>query len=120
MEESVDKVKLYEFESDDHDSIVLTGIVSQIFNRIKDTGFDKEYRLDSLLNTLADRGLDIDREEFIEMIQNPPLKNLISNVKGDMVVFKGQDNDDDMESLAMEPDETTDTLKKMARRASKK
>lgn len=110
-------MKLYELDNLDHDSILLTGIVSQILNRIKDTGFDKEYKLDSLLNILSDRGLDIDREEFIDMIKNPPLKNLITNIKGDKIIFKGQDSESD--SLNMKPDETSGTLEKMAKRASK-
>ncbi len=112
-------MKLYEFETNDHDAIMLTGIVSQILSRINDTGFKKEYSLDSLLNTFSDKGYDIDREEFLDMIKNPPLKNLISNVKGDKVVFKGEEESTD-DSEAVDMDQTSDTLEKMAKRASKK
>jgi hypothetical protein len=114
----VDKVKLYEFDAADHDMIVLTGVVSQLYNRIKDTGFDKEYSLRALLSKLSERGLDIDREEFIDMIKNPPLKNLISDIRGNKVIFKGQSDSTDSEIEA--PDASTDTLEKMAKRASKK
>lgn len=108
---------LYEFIEDNTDMIVLTGVVNQIYNRIKDTGFDKKYSLDALLNTLSDRGLDLDREKFIELTQHQPLKNLIANVEGDKVVFKGESSDD---SENTDMDNTTGTLEKMAKRAEKK
>lgn len=51
------------------------------------------------------------------MVDEEPLKNLIANVKGDKVIFKGHgDSDSEVE----EPDQSTDTLKKMAKRAEKK
>lgn len=108
---------LYEFVEDNTDMIVLTGVVSQIYNRIKDTGFDKKYSLDALLNTLSDRGIDLDREKFIEMVKHQPLKNLIANVEGDSVVFKGESSED---SENVDMDDTTGTLEKMAKRAEKK
>lgn len=98
---------------------MLTGIISQILSRIEDTGFKKEYSLKSLLNTLSEKGYDIDREEFMDMIKNPPLKNIIANVKGNTVVFKGAEQETD-DSLAVDQDETSDTLEKMAKRAEKK
>lgn len=117
LEESVDKVKLYEFETDDHDLVKLTGIVSQIHNRIKDTGYDKKFSLEALLNILRDRELDITPEQFIEMSQNSPLKNIIANVSGNSIVFKGES---DVSTDVEKPDETTSTLEKMAKRAAKK
>lgn len=108
---------LYEFVEDNTDMILLAGIVNQIYNRIKDTGFDKKYSLDALLNTLSDRGLELDRETFTKMIKHQPLKNLIANVEGDNVVFKGEAPED---SENIDTDNTTSTLEKMAKRAEKK
>lgn len=112
-------MKLYEFEDIDRDAIRLTGIISQMLSRIEDTGFKKEYNLKSLLNTLSERGYDIDREEFLDMIKNPPLKNIIANIKGDRVIFRGAEEETD-DSLAVDKDETSGTLEKMAKRAEKK
>ena len=53
------------------------------------------------------------------MIKNPPLKNIIANVQGDRVVFKGEEQETD-DNLAVDQDETSDTLEKMAKRAEKK
>ena len=53
------------------------------------------------------------------MIEKEPLKNLIANIKGDKVIFKG-DEDTGEDDSAVEPDDTTGTLKKMADRATKK
>lgn len=113
MEEVVDKVKLFEFEQDNRTLVVLTGVISQIYNRMKDTGFDEPYSLRSLLNTLEDRDLDIDPEQFREMIKRDPLKNLIKNIKGDEVYFKGVSDD----TNEMEPDQSQKILAKMASKA---
>lgn len=112
-------MKLYEFDDIDRDAIRITGIVSQLLSRIKDTDFKGKYSLKSLLNTLSEKGYDIDRGEFLDMIKNPPLKNIIANVQGDRVVFKGEEQETD-DNLAVDQDETSDTLEKMAKRAEKK
>lgn len=109
-------MRLREFDTDNL-KVRLTGIIGQVHSRIKDEGYKKEFSLESLLNILNSKDINIDRNDFIDMIQNEPLKNMISNVKGDRVIFKGEsDSDTDAEA----PDRSTDTLEKMAKRAAKK
>lgn len=110
---------LYEFDLDNAEMIKLTGVVSQVFNSVKDTGFNKEYSLTSLINTLEERGLDLNKEDFVEMIKKPPLNNLIANIKGDKIIFKGESSSDS-EDNSQAPDKSTSTLEKMAKRAAKK
>lgn len=109
-------MRFFEFDANNLNAR-LTGIIGQVHNRIKDQGYKGEFSLDSLLKILNSKDISIDRTDFIDMIQNEPLKNMIANVKGDRVIFKGESDDD---SDAEAPDRSTDTLEKMAKRASKK
>lgn len=122
LEESFAKVRLFEFDTSSVDDnsmrIKLTGIISQIHAKSKDQGFKKPYSLTALLNILSDAGIPLDEEQFREMVKEDPLKNLISNIKGNKVIFKGDADSDDSEME--EPDADTNVLDKMAKRASKK
>lgn len=109
-------MRLHEFDAENL-NMRLVAIIGQVHSRIKDEGFTKEYKLDSLLNLLKSKDINIDRETLVDMIDNEPLNNIIANVKGDRVIFKGElDDNTDAES----PERSTDTLEKMAKRAAKK
>lgn len=118
--ESVDKVKIRElfedYESSDSLRVNLTGILSQIRGRIEDTGADKTISLDALLSKLNDAGFPLSARQFIEMSKEEPLNKIIANVSSHRVVFMGQSDD---ESDALDPEQSTKTLEKMAKRAAK-
>jgi hypothetical protein len=99
--------------------IKLVGVINQIYGRIIDTGTHKPYSLKSLLATLSSQGITLSPYQFREMVGTPPLSNIIANVKGDDVIFKGQTDVDDNSDVEA-PDATTDTLDKMSKRAAKK
>ena len=115
----VDHMRLFEFADDDSLRVKLTGSISQLIGRIRDTNTEKSYSLKALLSRLADQGISLGEDQFKDMVKNEPLKNLIANVKGDKVIFKGEEDSGDSDS-AIEPDDSTSTLKSMAKRASKK
>lgn len=97
--------------------VKLTGIISQLHGRLNDTATKEPLSLKSLLSILNKNGISLSSEQFRNMIKSEPLSNLIADVKGDDVIFKGDEMpDSDVES----PDQTTDTLDKMAHRAAKK
>jgi hypothetical protein len=113
-------VRLFEFADTNDDNslrVKLTGIVSQLIGRLGDTNTKNPYSLKALLTTLNSNGISVSPEQFRNMIEEEPLKNLIANVQGDNVVFKGQSSSD---SEVEAPDDSTSTLKKMANRAEKK
>ena len=109
-------MRLFEFAQDEDNSlrIKLTGIISQLIGRLNDTDTKKPYSVKSLLSTLDHSGISLSPEQFRNMLEEEPLKNLISNIKGDNIIFKGQS---DSSSEVEAPDETTNTLKRMAGRA---
>lgn len=118
--ESFAKVKSFEFIREDVEDnsmqVKLTAIISQLHGRLKDTATKKPFSLTALLSILSKNGISVSKEQFREMIRSTPLSNLISDVKGNEVVFKGDSN---YSSEIEAPDETTDILDKMAHRAAK-
>lgn len=102
---------------DDSMQVKLIGIISQLHGRLKDTATKKPFSLTSLLSLLRSENISVSEKQFRDMIKSPPLSNLIADVKGNDVIFMGDDSPkSDMEN----PDQTTDTLDKMAHRAAKK
>ena len=115
-------MKLYEFDFGTSDETILSGVVGLVLNRIKDTGYKNTYSLQTVLSQLQDRGLDIDEEMFVKMIEKPPLSNIIDSVQDGDIVFKGMDGKQatDISSEQDEEEKQADTLEKMAKRATKK
>ncbi len=106
-----------EFESDDPLRVATTAALSRIKADIEDSGYKGEYKVKSLLSALRKSGVNISHEELIQVSKQEPWSNLIANIKGDRVIFKG---DPDSDTSNTEPDDSTDTLKKMANRSEKK
>ena len=114
-------MRLYEFEDDfekdDPLRVETTAALSRIKASIEDSGYKGEYKIKSLLAALRDHGVHLDKERLIKVSKQEPWCNFIANLKGDNVIFKGEPVGD---SENQDPDETTDTMEKMADRAGKK
>lgn len=113
-------MRLYEFEDDfsqdDPLRVATTAALSRIKADIEDSGYKGEYKVKSLLSALGKSGVNLTHEQLIKVSKQEPWSNLIANIKGDRVIFKG---DPDSEGSAIDPDETTGTLDKMAKRSEK-
>ena len=109
-------MRLFEFEDDDSLKVKLSGIVRQLQSRAVDTGAKEPYSLTALRNKLHDADINLDDEELRDMLDEPPLKNIIQNIKGDQVYFKGIGPDTE----EVDQEKKDSTLDKMAKRASKK
>jgi len=95
-------------------AVRLSSVVRQLKARRDDTAAKEPMSVRSFINHLRDNDLYVTKEDLIDMIKNPPLKNIIHNIKGDRVVFKGDSSTD-----ADQPsDDTEDTLDTMSRRAA--
>jgi hypothetical protein len=97
--------------------VATTAVLSQIKSDIADSAYKGKFTVKALLNKLADNGVKMSHAQLIELVKEEPWSNLISNIKGDKVMFKG---DPDEHSGSEEPDDTTSTMDKMAKRAAKK
>ena len=104
-------------------------LVSQIGIRINQLKKDledgdihpQEYTVDELLDyfqaTKPD-GIILDPDQLYNMIQVPPLKDVIKNIKGDKVVFVGHDEEDTAPAEAPQ-DEQQKVVANMAKSAMK-
>lgn len=114
-------MRLYEFEDDfsqdDPLRVATTAALSRIKADIEDSGYKGEYKVKSLLSALSKSGVNITHEQLIKVSKQAPWSNIIANIKGDRVIFKG---DPDSDTSNTEPDDTTDTMKKMADRSKSK
>lgn len=107
-------MRLFEFAQDDPLRVKVAAIATQLMSRLEDSGGTKPMSVESLLNLFDEEHLSISRDDLIDMIKREPLKNIISKIKGDDVLFKGMTDTDDTEPSK---DKTEKTLDKMADRA---
>lgn len=107
-------MRLYEFT----DPIVtrLVAITDQLKSDLDNGEVGPEMTTDQLLQYFSNYDIVVDKKDLYNMIQKPPLKNIITNIQGDNVVFKGQENSD---SEAPEA-ENQKVVSKMANKAASK
>lgn len=108
--------ELYDSDKDIAEKIVV--ISDQLKSDYENKKIKKPWTLSELLGYFSKFGVTLDKTDLYSMIKNPPLKNVIKNIQGDKVVFKG----DKTEKNALPP-ETSDqkkTVAKMAKHALKK
>ena len=77
------------------------------------------WTLDTLLKYFEKFDLILSPEDLYDMIKTKPLKDVISNIQGDEVIFKGLPQKEKHKD-APPPEETKKTIKKMAKHAMKK
>lgn len=100
-------------------SIKLSAILNQIASRVADTGANKPMSVTSLVKLLNNSGLPVTVRKLKDMVddEDPLVANTIARIEGDDVTFIGQSAE---QSGAMDVDQTTGTLEKMAKRATSK
>jgi hypothetical protein len=99
-------------------NLKITGVLSHILGRLGDTSTDSPVPIKSVLQKLNAVGIHISSEELMNKYKEPPFNEFIANVSGDYVTFLGQEGAEDTQ--AIEPDQSTDMLDKMAKRAAGK
>jgi len=117
-------MRLFEFDAevDDFDRndplrVATTAALSSARAEIEDSNYKGKFTLDALKQELEKHGVRLSKSQMIELSKQEPWKNLISDISGNKVVFKGDPN---AHEDNMSPDETSDTLDKMADRSTKK
>jgi hypothetical protein len=71
----------------------LVTVVDQLKTDLDTGKIKSEWTVDQLLNYFRKYDIIIDKTDLYKMIKKPPLKNVISNIQGDKIVFKGQDSE---------------------------
>ena len=108
---------LFEFDTQDPLRVKLTAVASQLKSRRADTGAKKPMSTDALLTLLRDNEIAVSKEDLYDMIKKAPLKNIIQNISGRDVIFKGGTEDKDVDTD--QDDDNKKQVEKMAAKATK-
>lgn len=108
-------MRLFEFASDDPLRVKLVAITDQLKDRYQHA--NKPMSTDAFLEFLGDNDITIGIEDLRDMIKKPPLINIIDDIKGDQIIFKGQS---ETERLPTSPDQAEKTVAGMAKHALNK
>jgi hypothetical protein len=84
-------MRLYEFANIDPQTAKLIAITDQLKNGLEKNP-NLQWTTDDLLQYFQQYEITLDITDLYDMITKPPLNNVISNIQGDKVVFKGQDS----------------------------
>lgn len=108
-------MRLFEFVGDDPLRVKLVAITDQLKDRYLHA--NKPMSVDAFIQLLNDNDISVDISDLRDMITKSPLVNIIDDIKGDEVIFKGQKVDG---KKPMSVDDAEKTVAKMAQRASDK
>jgi uncharacterized protein HemY len=109
-------MKLFEVTVLSKDSEELAALTQFLLSRADDTGSRKKISVAAFLKIAADMGISFTRDQLLNQVSQPPLNNLIANVEGDEIVFKGDDTAD----ATMSVTKAQDVVGKMSKRALNK
>lgn len=106
-------MRLYEFATD---PLIpkLIAVSDQLKTGLEDGTLPTEMTLEQFIEYLQEYDITLDPNDLYNMIKKPPLNDLISNIKGDQVVFKGFGTVDQPE------DEKKKIVQQMAKSAQSK
>lgn len=107
-------MRLFEFT----DPIVtrLVAVADQLQSDLESGEIGQDMNVDQLLQYLSNYDIVVDKTDLYNMIQKPPLKNVITNIQGDDVVFKGEETADEIQPA----DDSQEVVAKMADQAASK
>lgn len=88
--------EIFESVQDTQSALVtkIAAITNQLKQEVEAGNIPEGYKVEDLLDYFRAYDVILDVTDLYNMIKVPPLKGLISNIQGDDVVFKGQDQSD--------------------------
>ena len=113
-------MRLYEFAS--NDKLLVTKIAAlsdQLHNDIKNGRITPNFTTDMLLDYFRKYNVVLDKKDLYNMILTYPLKNIISNIQGDQVIFKGMPQQPAAPD-SPPPEQSKEIVSKMAHKAAGK
>jgi hypothetical protein len=82
-------MRLYEFAGPNPMVTKLVAVADQLKSDLEKGEADSNMSLPDFLQYLKKYDIILDKTDLYDMIKQLPLKNLISNIQGDRIVFKG-------------------------------
>jgi hypothetical protein len=108
-------MRLFEFVGDDPLRVKLVAIADQLKGKYLHA--NKPMSVDAFIQLMNSNDISVDISDLRDMITKEPLVNIIDDIKGDEIIFKGQKVDG---KKPMSVDDAEKTVAKMAQRASDK
>jgi hypothetical protein len=110
-------MRLVEFEVSSVNTEKLAALSQFLLSRTDDTNAKKTMPVSSFLDLANNMGVSLTDDQLRNLIQQPPLSEIIANIEGDAdtgtIVFKGADE----VAPNMSVDQARDTVNTMAKRA---
>lgn len=107
-------MRLFELSNPNPLLVRLVAVTSQLTSEIDSGEQHSDWTVDELLQYYKDNDIILAKQDLYDMIKKPPLKNKISNIQGDKVIFKGQDS-----PVEPEEDDSKKVIDQMAHKAMK-
>ena len=112
-------MRLYEFvdpEDDNARAASIIAVANQLKQHVDDGRIDpNNFSVDHLLDYFLKNDIILDVQDLYSMIEKPLMKNIISNIQGDKVVFKGTEQPESPQ----QQDQNEKTVANMAKSAMK-
>ena len=106
-------MRLFEFSTSPNQTEELVALAQFFLARAEDTGSEKEIKVDAFLKVAHNMGISFTRDQLIAQADKEPLSNLIDNIEGDVILFKGNDAIDSTMSVK----KAENVVDKMSKRA---
>jgi hypothetical protein len=97
----------------DVDVTKLAALSQFLLGRAKDTDAAKTISTAAFIRLASNMGISITPDRLMDLIQQPPLNNIIANIEGDTITFQGAD----VMPATMTVDQARQTVDSMAKRA---
>jgi hypothetical protein len=110
---------LYEFVNDPK-LVKLIAATDQLKTALENQQITDNWTVDKLLTYFRKFDLTFSTNDLYSMIQNKPLKNVVSNIECDTVVFKGLEPQQPAQAEAPPPEQSKEVVAKMAKSAMTK
>ena len=91
----------------------LAALSQFLLGRAQDTDAAKTISTDAFIKLAANMGISITSDRLADLIQQPPLNNIIANLEGDTITFQGAE----VQPAGMTVDQARQTVNSMAKRA---
>lgn len=119
---NADKMLIREFATDTADAQRIAALAKFLRGRAKDTDAVKPLSAGTFIELARNQGISLTVDQLKDMIQRPPLNNIIADVTGDEndgeIIFQGSDIGAGDQTMTV--DQARDTVDRMAKRAAKK
>jgi|694.fasta_scaffold02599_27 hypothetical protein len=107
-------MRIFELDQIDPRATALAAVTDQLKSDLDAGDISPEMSLEELLKYLRKYDISLSNQDLYNMIKRPPLNKLISNIKGDQVIFKGYDL-----GVSAPVDQQKKVVQQMAKRAIK-